>query len=36
MQSLVLTEGIKGWVDAGAEYIALMDEYEKEVWEKKV
>jgi arsenical-resistance protein 2 len=32
MASLVLFEGIKGWVNAGADYIRLMDEYNEEVW----
>ena len=35
MHSLVLTEGIKGWVSAGAECVALMDEYEKDIWGKE-
>lgn len=35
MQSLVLAEGIKGWVGAGAGYVAMMDEYEKDTWEEK-
>ncbi|KAE9986998.1 hypothetical protein EG328_004130 [Venturia inaequalis] len=34
MQSLVLTEGVRGWATAGEEYAAFMDEYEKDVWEK--
>ncbi|KAF1996910.1 Rhodanese-like protein [Amniculicola lignicola CBS 123094] len=35
MKSLVLTDGINGWVKAGEEYVALVDEYKKEVWEKE-
>jgi arsenical-resistance protein 2 len=34
MQSLVLAEGIKGWATAGAEYRALMLEYDQAVWQK--
>lgn len=34
MRSLVLIEGIKGWAISGAEYVALMDEYVKDIWEK--
>lgn len=34
MQSLVLTEGVRGWATAGEEYTAFVDEYEKDVWEK--
>jgi arsenical-resistance protein 2 len=32
MQSLVLLEGIKGWVDAGGEYLEWVDEYDAAVW----
>ncbi|KAF1960729.1 hypothetical protein CC80DRAFT_396618, partial [Byssothecium circinans] len=32
MTSLVLAEGIKGWVDAGPEYVVLMDEYDPKAW----
>ncbi|KAF2188559.1 hypothetical protein K469DRAFT_737382 [Zopfia rhizophila CBS 207.26] len=34
MTSLVLAEGIEGWVDAGPEYIGLMNEYDGKVWGK--
>lgn len=29
MKSLTLMDGIKGWRDAGEEYIQLMDEYQE-------
>lgn len=32
MQSLVLVDGIKGWSNAGEEYVRLMDEYQEKVW----
>ncbi|KAL2009691.1 hypothetical protein VTN00DRAFT_5498 [Thermoascus crustaceus] len=32
LKSLVLEGGIKGWASAGAEYTALMDEYDEKVW----
>lgn len=32
--SLVLAEGIAGWVDGGADYTKLMDEYEPDAWHK--
>ncbi|KAI9882353.1 MAG: hypothetical protein M1823_005896 [Watsoniomyces obsoletus] len=32
MKSLVLQNGIKGWVASGEEYTKCMDEYEKTVW----
>lgn len=32
LTSLVLEGGIKGWATAGAEYTALMDEYDASVW----
>lgn len=32
MQSLVLTEGIKGWAMAGSEYTELMLEYDAKKW----
>lgn len=35
MKSYTLAEGITGWANAGREYVALMDEYDAEVWEKK-
>lgn len=34
MKSLTLMDGIKGWRDAGEEYIQLMDEYQEHVWQK--
>ena len=34
MRSLTLVDGIKGWRDAGEEYIQLMDEYQEQVWRK--
>ncbi len=34
MKSLTLVDGIKGWRDAGEEYIQLMDEYQDQVWQK--
>lgn len=35
MTSFVLVGGIKGWADAGAEYVACMDGYDKSVWAKE-
>lgn len=35
MKSLVLSEGIKGWVSAGPEYVALVDEYDSKAWGKE-
>ncbi|RMJ24882.1 RHOD [Aspergillus sp. HF37] len=32
LKSLVLEEGIKGWATGGAEYTAMMDEYDASVW----
>ena len=32
MQSLVLSEGIKGWANAGEEFVERMDEYKQGVW----
>jgi arsenical-resistance protein 2 len=32
LTSLVLEGGIKGWATGGAEYTALMDEYDAAVW----
>lgn len=32
MESLVLLEGIKGWVKGGDEYVQWMDEYNSEAW----
>jgi arsenical-resistance protein 2 len=34
IQSLVLAEGIKGWVGAGPEYTDLMLEFNSKVWER--
>ncbi|KAI9702956.1 MAG: hypothetical protein M1836_008170 [Candelina mexicana] len=34
MKSLTLVDGIKGWQNAGEEYIQLMDEYQEHVWLK--
>lgn len=34
MQSLTLVGGIKGWSNAGEEYVQLMDEYQEKVWQK--
>lgn len=32
MESCTLTGGIKGWVAAGEEYVALVDGYESSEW----
>jgi len=32
MMSLVLFEGVKGWANAGAEYVQWMDEYDDKAW----
>lgn len=32
MESVILFEGIKGWAQAGGEYIKWMDEYDADVW----
>ncbi|KAK3936353.1 Rhodanese-like domain-containing protein [Diplogelasinospora grovesii] len=34
MQSLALLEGIRGWANAGGEYVEWMDGYEAAVWTK--
>ncbi|EGS18384.1 rhodanese-like domain-containing protein [Thermochaetoides thermophila DSM 1495] len=34
MESLILEGGIKGWVNAGPEYVEWMDGYNAEVWKK--
>jgi len=34
MCSLVLSEGLKGWAIAGAEYVQFMDEYDANFWLK--
>ena len=34
MQSLTLVDGIKGWSNAGEEYVELMDEHQEHVWLK--
>ncbi|OAA68219.1 Rhodanese-like protein [Niveomyces insectorum RCEF 264] len=33
-ESLVLVGGIKGWANAGDEYVQWMDEYDESVWRK--
>lgn len=30
--SLVLLDGIRGWVTGGADYVAYVDEYDPDVW----
>jgi arsenical-resistance protein 2 len=35
IQSLVLSEGIKGWATAGEEFVSWMDEYDASVWAEK-
>ena len=35
MESLVLTEGIKGWATSGGEFVEWMDEYEGAAWTSK-
>ncbi len=32
MKSVILQNGIKGWVAGGDEYTRWMDEYEEKVW----
>ncbi|KAH8882368.1 Rhodanese-like protein [Thozetella sp. PMI_491] len=34
MRSLVLLGGIKGWAEAGGDFVKWIDEYEKVVWGK--
>jgi hypothetical protein len=34
MEGLILEGGIKGWVNAGPEYVEWMDGYNAEVWKK--
>jgi arsenical-resistance protein 2 len=34
IQSLALTKGIKGWVEAGAPYTDRMSEFQRDVWHK--
>jgi arsenical-resistance protein 2 len=34
IQSLALTKGIKGWVEAGSPYTDRMSEFERESWHK--
>ena len=34
MKSLALVDGIKGWSNAGEEYVRLMDEYQEDFWLK--
>ena len=33
-RSMVLTGGIKGWANAGKDFVDLMDEYDAAVWSK--
>lgn len=35
MRSLVLSEGIKGWANAGDEFVEWMDEYNEGAWAGK-
>jgi|TARA_R110002003_G_scaffold1193_7_gene22774 arsenical-resistance protein 2 len=32
IKSVMLTGGVKGWANAGAEYTTLMDEYQEGAW----
>ena len=34
MESLVLSEGIRGWANAGGQYVHWMDGYDDAVWVK--
>ena len=34
MRSVTPMDGIRGWRDAGEEYIQLMDEYQEQMWHK--
>ena len=34
MESLVLSEGISGWANAGGEFVRWMNEFDGEVWSK--
>ncbi|EAA28186.1 hypothetical protein GE21DRAFT_8483 [Neurospora crassa] len=34
IQSFALFEGIKGWANAGPEYVEFMDEHDGSVWER--
>ncbi|KAK3326808.1 Rhodanese-like domain-containing protein [Apodospora peruviana] len=34
MQSLALLGGVRGWANAGHEYVQWMDEYDEAVWSK--
>ena len=33
MKSLVLAGGIRGWVNAGTEYVEQMDDYHEAEWQ---
>ncbi|KAJ4157464.1 hypothetical protein NW754_009107 [Fusarium falciforme] len=35
MESLILLEGITGWVKAGGEFVEWIDEFDVAVWESK-
>ncbi|KAI9861883.1 MAG: hypothetical protein M1813_004951 [Trichoglossum hirsutum] len=35
MGNFVLAEGIRGWVQAGQEYVEMMDEYQQDAWKGK-
>lgn len=32
VESVILYEGIKGWAQAGGEFVELMDEYDEAFW----
>lgn len=32
IKSVMLTGGVKGWANAGAEYTTLMDGYQERAW----
>lgn len=32
IESVILYEGIKGWAQAGGEFVDWMDEYDESVW----
>ncbi|KAH6954452.1 Rhodanese-like domain-containing protein [Fusarium avenaceum] len=36
MESVILSEGISGWVKAGGEFVEWMDEYDAAVWDNKL
>lgn len=35
MDSVILLEGIAGWVKAGGEFVEWVDEYDAAAWERK-